>query len=62
MWNIELGPDSHILGRIDMEEEKKKSAEEKAKEAIAKAKKMAEESHCQQCDAIMCDLKADEEE
>ena len=44
------------------EDKKKKSAEEKAKEAIAKAKKMAAESHCQQCDAIMCDLKSDEEE
>ncbi|HUV24849.1 MAG TPA: hypothetical protein VMW26_05425 [Methanomassiliicoccales archaeon] len=45
-----------------MGEEKEKSAEEKAKEAIAKAKKLAEESHCQQCDAIMCSLKSGEEE
>ena len=43
-------------------EEEKKNAEQKAKEAIAKAKKMAEESHCQQCDAIMCNLKSDDEE
>lgn len=47
---------------MEEDKKKKKSAEEKAKEAIAKAKKMAAESHCQQCDAIMCDLKSDEEE
>ena len=45
-----------------MGEEKEKSAEERAKEALAKAKRMASESHCQQCDAIMCSLKSEEED
>ena len=43
-----------------MKEEKEKSAEEKAREAVAKARKMANESHCQQCDSIMCNLKEEE--